>query len=275
MKDKNVAGILALFFGGLGIHRFYLGQTGLGIFYLFFFWFPIMWIVGLIDAIAFFSMDKENFDYKYNRAYLDGYQQRRDTDFERRSYQRRNRYEEKQRRRQSYREERRRPQTQYNRETSRPRPQPRPEPKRNNPYKVSGIRKYKEYDYDDAIKDFEKALEIDPKDIAVHFNLACAHSLVEDADKAFYHLDKAVEYGFNDFKRVKEHDALAYLRIQDKFEEFEQNGFRLVQQLEAPKDDLLSTSTDLLDQLKKLGELREKGLLTEEEFAAQKRKLLN
>ena len=35
-----------------------------------------------------------------------------------------------------------------------------------------------------------------------------------------------------------------------------------------------SISTDLLEQIKKLGELREKGFLTEEEFSAQKRRLL-
>ena len=122
--------------------------------------------------------------------------------------------------------------------------------------------------------------------MAVHFNIACAYSLNEQVDKAFYHLDRAVALGFNDFKRIKEHDALAYIRIQDQFDEFEQNGFRLIKQLDAPKENLLDTplelsdnasaneSADLLEQLQKLGELREKGLLTEEEFAAQKKRLL-
>ena len=276
MKEKNVAGILALFLGGFGVHRFYLGQTGLGVFYLIFCWLPLIWILGLIDAIVFFSMDKEAFDLKYNRNY---YQltRKRDTDFDRHQRYR----EERERRRQSReyeREDRRRersdnPQEQYQRPQSRPAALPKP-----NPYKNSGIRKYKEYDYDGAIADFQKALEIDDKDVAVHFNIACAYSLNENVEKAFYHLDRAVSLGFNDFKRIKEHDALAYIRIQDQFEEFEQNGFRLTMQLEAPKENLLdatpSESTDLLEQLKKLGELREKGLLTEEEFVAQKKRLL-
>ncbi len=261
MKDKNIAGILALFFGPLGVHRFYLGQIGLGIFYLFFFWFPLTWIIGLIDAIAFFSMDVDDFNRKYNKEYLKGY---RNTDFDRNEYHQRERPQVKDQRRQRA------------RNTAAPTRKRRSRGRRPNPFKQSGIEKYKDFEYQAAIEDFEKALEINPKDIAVHFNLACAYSLTEKSDQAFAHLDKAVEFGFNDFKRIKEHDALAYLRIQPTFEDFEKNGFRLVQRIDAPKDDILgSTPSDLLEQLRRLGDLREKGLLTEEEFATQKKRLLD
>jgi TM2 domain-containing membrane protein YozV len=36
MKSKTTAGLLAIFLGGLGFHKFYLGQTGRGILYLVF-----------------------------------------------------------------------------------------------------------------------------------------------------------------------------------------------------------------------------------------------
>lgn len=291
MKDKNIAGILSLFLGWLGIHRFYLGQAGLGIVYLLLFWTPVIWILSLIDAIAFFSMDQENFDFKYNRQFIQQQgRQRRDTDFDRHDYDRKSRRHERRDRREEYRRDRKTPRNQ--REYRKPTPPPAPAPKRHNPYKNSGIKKYREFDYDGAIDDFLKALEIDSKDIAVHFNLACAYSLNEEKEKSFRHLDLAVDNGFNDFRRIKEHDAFAYLRIQPEFEEFEKNGFRLIQKLEAPKQELLDSipevapsvaepspvpesSGDLLEQLKKLGELRDKGLLTEEEFVAQKKKLLN
>lgn len=278
MKDKNVAGILALFLGGFGVHRFYLGQTGLGVFYLIFCWFPVMWIIGLIDAIAFFSMDKDNFDRKYNRQYLSS-EKRRDTDFDRRNYQRKERWENRQARREDRHErryEQRRPQ-----QASPPaRPQARP---RQNPFKISGVKKFKDYDYSGAIEDFNKALDIEPNDVATHFNLACAYSLNENTEKAFFHIDRAVANGFNDFQRIKTHDALAFLRIQEGFEAFEKNGFRLPadkpsEQAEQPappaEEDALEGQPDLLEQLRRLGELREKGLLTEEEFALQKKKLL-
>lgn len=67
MKDKQVAGILALFFGGLGVHKFYLGKVGLGFLYLLFFWTFIPTIVGWIEALIFFFMDEEKFDTQYNK----------------------------------------------------------------------------------------------------------------------------------------------------------------------------------------------------------------
>lgn len=68
MKDKNSAGLLAFFLGGLGIHRFYLRQTGLGFLYLLFCWTFIPAIVAIIDAIIFWTMDSQKFNSKYNRG---------------------------------------------------------------------------------------------------------------------------------------------------------------------------------------------------------------
>ena len=67
MKDKTTAGLLALFLGGFGIHRFYLKQTGLGILYLVFCWTYIPAIMGAIDGIIFFTMNENKFNEKYNR----------------------------------------------------------------------------------------------------------------------------------------------------------------------------------------------------------------
>jgi hypothetical protein len=45
-------------------------------------------------------------------------------------------------------------------------------------------------------------------------------------------------------------------------------------QYEAPAQSVAPPAADPIEQLKELGELRDKGVLTEEEFAAQKAKLL-
>lgn len=188
---------------------------------------------------------------------------RTDTDFERPTRRRNTRTT-----RETYerREERTRPSSQrQSRSTSR-------KPK-SNPYKKSGMEKYKEYDYNGAIEDFEKSLSINNTDVATHFNIACAYSIMENKDKAFFHLSKAVDLGFKDFEKIKTHDALAYLRIQDEFEGFVQNNYKL-NSGGVPQQEKITQNNDLLEQLNKLAELREKGLLTEEEFVLQKRKLL-
>jgi TM2 domain-containing membrane protein YozV len=51
-KDPTAAVLLALFLGGLGIHKFYLGQAGLGVLYLIFCWTGIPSIVAFIEAFV-------------------------------------------------------------------------------------------------------------------------------------------------------------------------------------------------------------------------------
>lgn len=67
MKSKNTASFLALFLGGIGIHRFYLGQTAKGIFSLIFFWTYIPLLISIIDFIVFITMSEEKFNIKYNQ----------------------------------------------------------------------------------------------------------------------------------------------------------------------------------------------------------------
>lgn len=68
MKSKSTAAILAFFLGGLGIHRFYLGQTILGIVYLLLSWTFIPVFVGLIDFIVLLSYSDQKFNSKYNKT---------------------------------------------------------------------------------------------------------------------------------------------------------------------------------------------------------------
>lgn len=64
-KSKIAAGLLAIFLGGLGIHKFYLGKPGIGILYLIFCWTFIPSIVGFIEGIIYLSSSDEKFYYKY------------------------------------------------------------------------------------------------------------------------------------------------------------------------------------------------------------------
>lgn len=65
-KSKVAAGILALFVGGLGIHKFYLGGWGWGLLYILFVWTFIPAIVSFIEGIILLTMSNEAFDRAYN-----------------------------------------------------------------------------------------------------------------------------------------------------------------------------------------------------------------
>lgn len=66
MKNKTTAGLLAIFVGYFGAHKFYLGQTGIGVIYLLFCWTGIPGIIALIEGIILLSMSDDEFNKKYN-----------------------------------------------------------------------------------------------------------------------------------------------------------------------------------------------------------------
>lgn len=285
MKNKMIAALLALFFGGFGVHKFYLRDPGAGIFYIMLMvfssrlMFPISNILGVIDAIALFTMSQEKFDKKYNQR---GNQQQ-----SRRGRQRNGRP--------GYRDQRRTETRNRRNQQYEPQPTRRREPtrKRNvikdNPFKKSGLKHLEEYELDLAEDELLKAIELSPDDQEIHYGLAKLFSLTEKKDKAYLHLSQAVQKGMVGKDQIMNDDELAYLRIQDDFDAFKANGFMHPprksgqsanddeprRQQNAPiREDLLQDDL-LLSQLNKLAELRKKGLLSEQEFQEEKVKLLN
>lgn len=65
MSRKLTAVLLAFFLGGFGVHKFYLGDTKMGIIYLLFCWTGIPSIVALIEFIMYLMMSDADFDKKY------------------------------------------------------------------------------------------------------------------------------------------------------------------------------------------------------------------
>ena len=66
-KNKIVAGLLGIFLGGFGIHKFYLGRIGWGIVYLLFCWTSIPAFIGFIEGIIYLASNEHNFHMKYSR----------------------------------------------------------------------------------------------------------------------------------------------------------------------------------------------------------------
>jgi TM2 domain-containing membrane protein YozV len=67
-KTKVAAGLFAIFLGGIGVHKFYLGQVGQGIVYILFCWTFIPSFIGLIEGIIYLMMSDQAFAEKYGMA---------------------------------------------------------------------------------------------------------------------------------------------------------------------------------------------------------------
>lgn len=63
MKNKTTAILLCFFFGGLGVHRFYLGKIGTGLLMLFTFGGFGIWTI--IDFIKLIVISDKDFEKKY------------------------------------------------------------------------------------------------------------------------------------------------------------------------------------------------------------------
>ncbi len=66
-KSKVTAGFLAFFLGGLGVHRFYLGQWW-GVFYLLFAITGIPGLIAFIEALVFWFTPRERWERKYGQV---------------------------------------------------------------------------------------------------------------------------------------------------------------------------------------------------------------
>lgn len=275
-KNRITAAMLAFFTGFMGGHKIYLGQTGgfIGFMVLLMVSFniglPISLIAGVMNGIKLLNMSDQEFDKRYNRGII----QVRRGPLEARRDAQMMQYEQI-------------PDISKNGTTKKPSPVSN---LRANPYKNSGIKKYKDFDLTEAIADFKKGLEISPGDVALHFNIACAYSLTENKALAYHHISKAVSLGLGDTQRILSHDDLAFVRIQPEFEAFKSGGFRVnpfptaapaketVQNTpNAEKNNTAEASElddSLLAQLNKLSELRKRGILSEEEFVFERKKIL-
>lgn len=69
-RNKWVAAALAFFLGGFGVHKFYLGQTGMGVVYLLFCWTFIPLLASLVETLMLVVADEREFDVRFNSRLL-------------------------------------------------------------------------------------------------------------------------------------------------------------------------------------------------------------
>lgn len=65
-KNRMTAAWLAILLGDFGVHKFYLGQSGMGILYLAFCWTIIPGIAGVVEGFNYLGMSDQAFLEKYH-----------------------------------------------------------------------------------------------------------------------------------------------------------------------------------------------------------------
>ncbi len=216
MKNKNTAAILAFVVGFIGVHQFYLGNVllGLGFIFLMKWKFKFAFFLAIAQGIHYLTMSQEEFEQKHDKGF----------------YKRKNKWRDKWENK---------PQNTVNQpvatvETTVPSSSKSgweawTNPINNNALKAEGIKKYKEYDFRGAIIDFEKILLTEANDHTTLFNLACCYATLEEKEKAFEYLSRAVANGLKDSEKIAKHDGLAHLRVQPEWDDFVANRYKIAE----------------------------------------------
>lgn len=141
---------------------------------------------------------------------------------------------------------------------------------------------YLKKDYYSAISAVRQIIDITPDDSKKYIDLACLLSLTQNLE-SYTALEKAIALGYSNFEKVNGDPNLDWLRKQPDYEKFVANGFKKTE-VENPKTEPSmekqdkkgsSLNEDVIQKLEKLAELKDRGILTEEEFQEQKKKILN
>ncbi|MBI2194005.1 MAG: tetratricopeptide repeat protein [Planctomycetes bacterium] len=82
-----------------------------------------------------------------------------------------------------------------------------------------GNRYLSEQEFEKAEREYLKALKMDPRNSVAAYNMACVYSLKKDLDMAVHWLEKSVEYGFDDFKWMREDPDLNNLHEDTRYQE--------------------------------------------------------
>jgi TM2 domain-containing membrane protein YozV len=66
IRSRSTAALLAIVFGGAGIHKFYLGKVGQGLLYILFSWTFLPLVIGIFEGLIYLMMSNQEFERKYS-----------------------------------------------------------------------------------------------------------------------------------------------------------------------------------------------------------------
>jgi len=147
-------------------------------------------------------------------------------------------------------------------------------------YNRSGLKLYNSGKYRDAINNFNAGLKYHPRHTLILFNLALCYSQIKNKEKSFYYLQESIDSGFSNYTQIETGAGFEFLRQQSDFDQFMNkiNNFNEEEESTEIRDQNIeqggSQSIDRITLLEKLASLKERGLLTDEEFSFEKNKII-
>lgn len=140
---------------------------------------------------------------------------------------------------------------------------------------------FESFQYQEAAQAYEKVLSKDYNDGRVRVLAARCYSLVEDEVSAYRHLNLAVKLDAPNLNLIHIDEGFAWLRTRDDFELLLSNNFQrkslnfsTPNVKKTPSFTTTQKKSTILDQLERLGEMKERGLLSVDEFERAKQRLL-
>ena len=139
------------------------------------------------------------------------------------------------------------------------------------------INLYNANDYDAALSLLNRAATMQPFNNKLYYNMVCIYSSKQDIDNCLIYMQRAIESGYTDFNKINSYANLAWMRNHEKYKIFASNGYRVasVKTEPVPIQGNKSFDHNKIEALEKLAGLKERGIITDEEFAEQKKKILS
>lgn len=131
-------------------------------------------------------------------------------------------------------------------------------------------------DLDAALALLKRAVTLQPLNNKLYYNLACLYSTKKDINNCLASMQIAIENGYSDFNKINTYEKLAWMRNHELYKIFVANGYciSLTTNKSQTTEETKSIDHSKIEALERLSNLKEKGMLTNEEFAEEKRKIL-
>jgi TM2 domain-containing membrane protein YozV len=289
-RSRNVAIFLSLFLGWVGIQKYYIGSVFMGVLCSIFAFTSIPFFLGLLDVVRFALMTDDEFDAKYNTGPYPVHRTKYGTIVFKKDEKPGN---------QSFRPFRDTVPSYTKPDWSRPEVSKGVSLSSNSNYR-KGNELFEKYSIKEALIAYRAALKESPNEAEIYFKMACCNAILEQKKALFGNVQMAIRCGFSDWNQIRTNDELAYFRIQPEYDKINESNFTIWPEVAEEESDYIDVSTkvlppknedesknveinegepelstdEILVQLKELGDLHQKGVLSDTEFNMQRRKLL-